>query len=85
MESLLKFYGVFKLNYPKTLKRLVVYPVPKLLVKAMNAMLTFINMHTRKKFVVNNYLNLVSRELGWDVSKIDECGGVNGCMNVTRL
>ncbi|KAL3809287.1 hypothetical protein ACHAXA_001664, partial [Cyclostephanos tholiformis] len=54
-ESLLKLYGVFKLNYPKTLKRLVVYPVPKLLVKAMNAMLTFVNVHMRKKFVVNNY------------------------------
>ncbi len=81
LGSLLKLYDVFEPYYSKTFERLVIYSVPKLLVKAMNAMLTFVKVHTRKKFVVINNSNLVCRELGWDVSEIHKCGGANGCMN----
>ncbi|KAL3815372.1 hypothetical protein ACHAXA_000759 [Cyclostephanos tholiformis] len=76
-----KLYETFEPNYPETLERMVIYPVPKLLVKAVNAMLSFINEHTREKFVITDDLDVVCKELGWNINEIEECGGVNGYMN----
>jgi hypothetical protein len=76
-----KLYETFEPNYPETLERMVIYPVPKLLVKAVNAMLSFVNEHTRKKFVITDDLDVVCDELGWDVNEIARCRGVNGYMN----
>ena len=76
-----KLYGTFEPNYPETLERMVLYPVPRLMVRAVNAMLSFVNEHTREKFVITDDLDLVCRELGWDASEVGSCaGGVNGYM-----
>jgi hypothetical protein len=76
-----KLYGTFEPNYPETLERMVLYPVPRLMVRAVNAMLSFVNEHTREKFVITDDLDLVCRELGWDANEVGSCeGGVNGYM-----
>ncbi|KAL3785066.1 hypothetical protein ACHAW5_001766 [Stephanodiscus triporus] len=75
-----KLYATFEPNYPETLEKMVLYPVPRLMVRAVNAMLSFVNEHTRKKFVITDDLDLVCKELGWDANEIEGCGGVNGYM-----
>ena len=76
-----KLYEIFEPNYPETLDKMILYPVPKLMVRAVNAMLSFVNEHTRKKFVLTDDINLVCNVLGWDKNEIDRCGGtVNGYM-----
>ena len=76
-----KLYATFEPNYPETLERMVLYPVPRLMVRAVNAMLSFVNEHTREKFVITDDLDLVCRELGWDAVEVGGCeGGVNGYM-----
>ena len=55
-------------------------PVPRIMVRAVNAMLSFVNEHTRKKFVITDDLQLVCKELGWNLKEIEGCGGVNGYM-----
>ncbi|KAL7447807.1 hypothetical protein ACHAWC_000122, partial [Mediolabrus comicus] len=48
VNLLKKLYRTFEPNYPETLERMVLYPVPKALVSVVNAMLGFVNEHTRK-------------------------------------
>ena len=45
----------------ETLEKMVIYPVPKLMVRAVNAMLGFVNEHTRKKFIITDDLVLVCK------------------------
>jgi hypothetical protein len=76
-----KLYAIFEPNYPETLDKMILYPVPKLMVRAVNAMLSFVNHHTRKKFILTDDMNLVCNVLGWDKNEIDRCGGtVNSYM-----
>merc|ERR1719491_626854 len=75
-----KVYATFEPNYPETLEKMVLYPVPSKLVRVVNAMLSFVNEHTRKKFVITDDLCLVCKELGWNLKEIEEEGGVNGYM-----
>lgn len=46
----------------------------------MNAMLSFVNENTRKKFIITDDLVLVCKELGWNIREIEQCGSVNGYM-----
>lgn len=77
-----KLYGTFEPNYPETLQKMVLYPVPRIMVRIVDAMLSFVNEHTRKKFIITDDLGLVCRELGWNWKEItEECqGSVNGYM-----
>ena len=76
-----KLYATFEPNYPETLEKMVLYPVPRIMVRAVNAMLSFVNEHTRKKFIITDDLVLVCKELGWNLKEIETCGGsVNGYM-----
>jgi hypothetical protein len=53
----------------------------RLMVRAANAMLSFVNEHTREKFVITDDLDLVCIELGWDANEVGMCeGGVKGHM-----
>jgi hypothetical protein len=54
--------------------------VPKALVSVVNAMLSFVNEHTRKKFVITDDLFVVCKELGWNLKEIETCGGVRSYM-----
>eukprot|EP00984_Skeletonema_dohrnii_P031445 scaffold23959_cov114-Skeletonema_dohrnii-CCMP3373.AAC.2 len=80
VNMLKKLYRTFEPNYPETLEKMVMYPVPKALVSVMNAMLSFVNEHTRKKFVITDDLFVVCRELGWNLKEIESCGGVRSYM-----
>mmetsp|Transcript_29629 Transcript_29629/g.62827 ORF Transcript_29629/g.62827 Transcript_29629/m.62827 type:complete len:398 (-) Transcript_29629:76-1269(-) len=73
-------YATFEPNYPETLEKMVLYPVPRIMVRAVNAMLGFVNEHTRKKFIITDDLQLVCKELGWNLKEIETCGSVNGYM-----
>ena len=64
----------------KRLEKMVLYPVPRKMVVVVNTMLSFVNEHTRKKFVITDDLELVCKELGWNMEEIETCGGVNGYM-----
>lgn len=64
----------------ETLEKMVLYPVPRIMVRVVNAMLSFVNEHTRKKFIITDDLFLVCKELGWNLKEIETCGGVNGYM-----
>ncbi|KAL7526706.1 hypothetical protein ACHAXR_001609, partial [Thalassiosira sp. AJA248-18] len=75
-----KLYATFEPNYPETLEKMVLYPVPRIMVRAVNAMLSFVNEHTRKKFIITDDLQLVCKELGWCLKEIETCGSVNGYM-----
>jgi len=75
-----KLYATFEPNYPETLEKMVLYPVPKIMVRVVNAMLSFVNEHTRKKFIITDDLVLVCKELGWNLKEIETCGSVNGYM-----
>lgn len=75
-----KLYRTFEPNYPETLEKMVMYPVPKALVSVVNAMLSFVNEHTRKKFVITDDLFVVCKELGWNLKEIETCGGVRSYM-----
>lgn len=75
-----KLYATFEPNYPETLEKMVLYPVPRIMVRAVNAMLSFVNEHTRKKFIITDDLHLVCKELGWCWKEIESCGSVNGYM-----
>lgn len=75
-----QLYATFEPNYPETLEKMVLYPVPKIMVRAVNAMLSFVNAHTRKKFIITDDLQLVCKELGWCLKEIEACGSVNGYM-----
>jgi len=75
-----RLYATFEPNYPETLEKMVLYPVPRIMVRAVNAMLSFVNEHTRKKFVITDDLFLVCKELGWNLKEIETCGSVNGYM-----
>lgn len=75
-----KLYATFEPNYPETLESFVLYPVPRIMVRAVNAMLSFVNEHTRKKFIITDDLQLVCKELGWNLKEIEVCGSVNGYM-----
>ena len=63
----------------------MIYLVSKLLVKAVNAMLSFVNEHTRKKFVITDDLDVVCDELGWDVSEIRSGPGPNPPLMLTPV
>jgi len=78
--ALKRLYATFEPNYPETLHRMVLYPVPRIMVRAVNAMLGFVNEHTRKKFVITDDLQVVCKELGWNLKEIETCGSVNGYM-----
>lgn len=80
VNLLKKLYRTFEPNYPETLERMVLYPVPKALVSVVNAMLGFVNEHTRKKFVITDDLFVVCKELGWNLKEIEVCGGVRSYM-----
>ena len=75
-----KLYATFEPNYPETLEKMVLYPVPRIMVRAVNAMLSFVNEHTRKKFIITDDLVLVCKELGWNLKEIETCGSINGYM-----
>ncbi|KAL7529209.1 hypothetical protein ACHAWF_002879 [Thalassiosira exigua] len=60
-EVLRRLYATFEPNYPETLERMVLYPVPRIMVRAVNAMLSFVNEHTRKKFVITDDLFVVCK------------------------
>lgn len=71
-----KLYGTFEPNYPETLQKMVLYPVPRIMVRIVDAMLSFVNEHTRKKFIITDDLGLVCKELGWNWKEIaEECQG----------
>lgn len=80
VNMLKKLYRTFEPNYPETLEKMVMYPVPKALVSVVNAMLSFVNEHTRKKFVITDDLFVVCKELGWNLKEIESCGGVRSYM-----
>jgi len=80
VNILKKLYRTFEPNYPETLEKMVMYPVPKALVSVVNAMLSFVNEHTRKKFVITDDLFVVCKELGWNLKEIENCGGVRSYM-----
>ena len=80
VNILKKLYRTFEPNYPETLEKMVMYPVPKKLVTVVNAMLSFVNEHTRKKFVITDGLFVVCKELGWNLKEIENCGGVRSYM-----
>eukprot|EP00574_Skeletonema_japonicum_P006674 CAMPEP_0201714288 /NCGR_PEP_ID=MMETSP0593-20130828/838_1 /ASSEMBLY_ACC=CAM_ASM_000672 /TAXON_ID=267983 /ORGANISM="Skeletonema japonicum, Strain CCMP2506" /LENGTH=427 /DNA_ID=CAMNT_0048203555 /DNA_START=23 /DNA_END=1306 /DNA_ORIENTATION=+ len=80
VNMLKKMYRTFEPNYPETLEKMVMYPVPKALVSVVNAMLSFVNEHTRKKFVITDDLFVVCKELGWNLKEIESCGGVRSYM-----
>jgi hypothetical protein len=80
VNILKKLYRTFEPNYPETLEKMVMYPVPKALVSVVNAMLSFVNEHTRKKFVITDDLFIVCKELGWNLKEIENCGGVRSYM-----
>lgn len=80
VNVLKKLYRTFEPNYPETLEKLVLYPVPKALVSVVNVTLSFVNEHTRKKFVITDDLFVVCKELGWNLKEIETCGGVRSYM-----
>jgi len=80
VNVLKKLYRTFEPNYPETLEKMVMYPVPKALVSVVNAMLSFVNEYTRKKFVITDDLFVVCKELGWNLKEIETCGGVRSYM-----
>ena len=75
-----RLYATFEPNYPETLEKMVIYPVPRKLVRVVNAMLGFVNEYTRKKFIITDDLFQVCKELGWNLAEIETEGGVNGYM-----
>lgn len=75
-----KLHDTFEPNYPETLQKMVLYPVPRLMVRIVDAMLSFVNEHTRKKFIITDDLGLVCKELGWNWKEIQEVGSVNAYM-----
>jgi len=75
-----KLYATFEPNYPETLEKMVLYPVPKVMTRVVNTMLSFVNEYTRKKFVITDDLQLVCKELGWNLKEIEACGSVNEYM-----
>lgn len=79
-KLLRRLYGTFEPNYPETLDKMVMYPVPKIMASAVNAMLSFVNENTRKKFIITDDLVVVCKELGWNIKEIEHCGSVNGYM-----
>jgi len=44
-------------------------------------MLGFVNERTQKKFLITNDLSHVCRELGWDQTEVEECGGITEFMH----
>ena len=46
----------------------------------MSVIQSFVNEHTRKKFIITDDLVLVCKELGWNLKEIETCGSVNGYM-----
>ncbi|KAL7483487.1 hypothetical protein ACHAW6_009135 [Cyclotella cf. meneghiniana] len=79
-KLLKKLYATFEPNYPETLEKMVMYPVPKIMASAVNAMLSFVNENTRKKFVITDDLFVVCKELGWNLKEIEHCGSINSYM-----
>lgn len=75
-----KLYGTFEPNYPETLEKLVLYPVPKIMASVVNATFSFVNENTRKKFIITDDLVVVCKELGWNIKEIETCGSVNAYM-----
>jgi len=71
-----KIYAVFEPNYPETLHKMVMYPVSRLVRQTTNVLLNFVNQKTREKFVITDDLSVVCKELGWDKTEVEDCGGV---------
>jgi hypothetical protein len=46
----------------------------------VNAMLSFVNENTRKKFIITDDLFVVCKELGWNLKEIEHCGSINSYM-----
>ncbi|KAL7467000.1 hypothetical protein ACHAXS_007266 [Conticribra weissflogii] len=80
VNILKKLYATFEPNYPETLEKMVMYPVPRVMASAVNVMLSFVNENTRKKFVITDDLLVVCKELGWNIKEIETCGSINGYM-----
>mmetsp|Transcript_5394 Transcript_5394/g.11826 ORF Transcript_5394/g.11826 Transcript_5394/m.11826 type:complete len:392 (-) Transcript_5394:129-1304(-) len=80
VNILKKLYATFEPNYPETLEKMVMYPVPRVMASAVNVMLNFVNENTRKKFVITDDLLVVCKELGWNTKEIETCGSINGYM-----
>jgi hypothetical protein len=44
-------------------------------------MLSFVNERTQKKFLITNDLAAVCKDLGWNQSEIEDCGGMTEFMH----
>ena len=44
-------------------------------------LLSFVNEQTQKKFVITDNLEVVCKELGWDKTEVEACGGVTDFMH----
>jgi hypothetical protein len=76
-----EIYAVFEPNYPETLEKMIMYPVPSSVRRTCSVMLSFVNSKTRNKLIITNDLNLVCKELGWKKEKVEACGGVTAFMH----
>jgi len=75
-DILRDIYNVFEPNYPETLDKMVMYPVPKLAQNTAKLILNFVNENTREKFVMTDHLNVVCHELGWDYHEVQSLGSI---------
>jgi hypothetical protein len=44
-------------------------------------LLSFVNKKTRDKFIITDDLDVVCKELGWNKTEIEKCGGVTEFMH----
>jgi len=76
-----QIYAVFEPNYPETLEKMIMYPVSKLVRRTTSMLLSFVNKKTRDKFIITDDLDVVCKELGWNKTEIEKCGGVTEFMH----
>ncbi len=61
ISTLIGFSLILVSDYPETLEKMVMYPVPRVMASAVNVMLNFVNENTRKKFVITDDLLVVCK------------------------
>merc|ERR1712165_615352 len=76
-EILKEIYTIFEPNFPGTMEKMVIYPVPKNMRKTISTLLNFVNKNTGEKFVLCDDLDSVCTELGWYTPMVYQHGGLN--------
>jgi len=76
-EILKEIHSIFEPNFPETLEKMVIYPVPRNLRKTISALFNFVTKSTVEKFVLTEDLDAVCSELGWYRPMVNQHGGLS--------